>query len=134
LAEKAETLTNLGSLYHQIGKHDEALDYLNQARKIEQTQGLLIAEGLTIQEIGDVHTSQGNYQGAIEDHKQSIILFQRSGNKALESIGITRIISLYKNYIGDNIKALNFINEALKIDNLTGDKERYGGTLNHSVP
>ncbi|MCC5617034.1 tetratricopeptide repeat protein [Nostoc sp. CHAB 5836] len=131
LPAQAETLRNIGSLYNQLGKHEEALNYLNKARKIQHTEDLLIAEGLTIQEVAGIYRSQGDYQGAIEHHKQAKILFHKGGNTALESLSLQYIISIYKNYIGDNTKALEFVDEALKLDkNVTGDIERYAATLN----
>ncbi|MBD2606736.1 tetratricopeptide repeat protein [Scytonema hofmannii FACHB-248] len=133
LPAQADTLTKIGSLHHQLGKQNEALDYLNKARKIQQAQGLLVAEGTTLQTIGDIYTSRGDYQRALESHKQAIILFQKGVNKALESRGIVRIISIYKNYLGDNENALKFLQEALELDKNSGDKERYAGTINEQA-
>jgi CHAT domain-containing protein len=133
LPAQADTLTKIGSLHHQLGKQNEALDYLNKARKIQQAQGLLVAEGITVKNIGDVYTSQGDYQRALESHKQARILFQKGGNKALESRGIIHIVSIYKNYLGDNENALKFIKEALELDKNSGDKERYAGTINEKA-
>ncbi|MBD2196707.1 MULTISPECIES: CHAT domain-containing tetratricopeptide repeat protein [Calothrix] len=134
LPAQAETLRYIGSLYHQLGKSEEGLNYLNQARKIQQDKGLLIAEGLTIQAIADIYTSQGDYQKSIEHHKQATILFQKGGNATLASLSLQRIISIYKNYIGDAQKALEFIDEALKLDKkVTGDIERYAVTLNQKA-
>ena len=133
LPAQADTLRNIGSLYNQLGKKNEALDYLNKARKIQQAQGLLVDEGITVQNIGDIYTSQGNYQRALESHKQARILFKKGGNKALESRGIVRIISIYKNYLGDNDNALKFINEALELDKNSGDTERYAATINEQA-
>jgi CHAT domain-containing protein len=133
LPAQANTLKNIGSVHQQLGKHNEALDYLNKARTIQQAQGLLVAEGLTVQTIGDIYVSQGDYQKALESHKQARILFQKGGNKSLESIGIGRIISIYKNYLGDNDKALKFSNEALELDKNSGDKERYATNMNQQA-
>jgi CHAT domain-containing protein/Tfp pilus assembly protein PilF len=133
LPAQANTLKNIGSVHYQLGKHNEALDYLNKARNIQQAQGLFVDEGLTVQTIGDIYVSQGDYQKALEFHKQARILFQRGGNKSLESMGLGRIISIYKNYLGDNDNALKFSNEALKLDKNSGDKERYAANLNQQA-
>ena len=133
LPAQANTLRNIGSVHYQLGKHNEALDYLNKARNIQQAHSLFVDEGSTVQTIGDIYVSQGDYQKALESHKQARILFQKGGNQSLESMGIGRIISIYKNYLGDNENALKFINESLALDTNSGDKERYARTMNQQA-
>ncbi|NJM17943.1 MAG: tetratricopeptide repeat protein, partial [Richelia sp. SM1_7_0] len=133
LPVQANTLKNIGSVHYQLGKHNEALDYLNKARNIQQAHSLFVDEGSTVQTIGDIYVSQGDYQKALEFHKEARILFQKGGNQSLESMGIGRIISIYKNYLGDNENALKFINESLALDTNSGDKERYARTMNQQA-
>jgi tetratricopeptide (TPR) repeat protein len=133
LTDQAETLTDIGTLYNKSGEYNKALEYLNKAREIQQKQGLLVAEGLTIQSIAEVYKTRGDYQKSIEIRQQARVLFKKSGNTALEAINMTSTANIYKNFLGDNQKALEFVNEAIQLSKNIGYELTHANALNEKA-
>ncbi|MBW4671258.1 MAG: CHAT domain-containing protein [Cyanomargarita calcarea GSE-NOS-MK-12-04C] len=133
LTDQAETLTDIGTLYNKSGEYNKALEYLNKAREIQQKQGLLVAEGLTIQSIAEVYKTRGDYQKSIEIRQQARVLLKKSGNTALEAINMTLTANIYKNFLGDNQKALEFVNEAIQLSKNIGYELTHANALNEKA-
>jgi tetratricopeptide (TPR) repeat protein len=79
LSGQAETLTEMANLMSKLGKHKEALQHLEEAQKLLQGKGTPIEQGLILDGIGDVYSSLGDFQKAVNYHKQSRILFSQAG-------------------------------------------------------
>jgi CHAT domain-containing protein/tetratricopeptide (TPR) repeat protein len=133
LVAQAKIMSHIGSLYGKLGKHQQALEVLNKALKIQQSKGTLVDQGLTIQDIAGVHDSLGNYQQAIEQYKKAKLLFHQAGWTTLESQSIGLIVSIYRNFLGDNQEALKYTDEALQLQRQAGDKEDEAYTLNQQA-
>ncbi|NJS16286.1 MAG: tetratricopeptide repeat protein [Nostocaceae cyanobacterium CSU_2_110] len=80
--------------------------------------------------IGDVYSSSGDFQKAVNYHKQSRILFSQAGEITLESLSIGTIVSIYRNFIGDYQQALIYIEEALALHRKAGDREQEASAFN----
>ncbi|MCV3214242.1 tetratricopeptide repeat protein [Plectonema radiosum NIES-515] len=133
LPAQAETLTDIGTLYNKSGEYNKALEYLNKAREIQQKQGLLVAEGLTIQSIAEVYKTRGDYQKSIEIRQQARVIFKKSGNTAFEAINMISTANIYKNFLGDNQKALEFVNEAIQLSKNIGYELTHANALNEKA-
>ncbi|WP_366838582.1 DUF2225 domain-containing protein [Nostoc sp. LPT] len=133
LLAQAKIMSHIGSLYGKLGKHQQALEVLNKALKIQQSKGTLVDQGLTIQDIAGVHDSLGNYPQAIEQYKKAKLLFHQAGWTTLESQSIGLIVSIYRNFLGDNQEALKYTDEALQLQRQAGDKEDEAYTLNQQA-
>jgi CHAT domain-containing protein len=133
LPAQAETLTDIGTLYNKSGEYNKALEYLNKAREIQQKQGLLVAEGSTLISIAEVYKTRGDYQKSIEIRQQARILFKKSGNTALEAISMISTANIYKNFLGDNQKALEFVNEAIQLSKNIGYELTHANALNEKA-
>ncbi|WP_292774809.1 tetratricopeptide repeat protein [Nostoc sp. NMS9] len=133
LPAQAIILRHIGSLHLKLGKHQQALEFLNKALEIQQTKGTLIDQGLIIQDIADVHISLGAYDQGIEQYNKAKLLFHQAGWTSLESQAIGLIVSVYRSFLGDIQKALEYTNEALQLQRQGGDKEDEASTLNQQA-
>jgi tetratricopeptide (TPR) repeat protein len=100
LSGQAESLTNIAALLSKLAKHKEALKNLEEAQRLLDGKGTLTEQGLIIQEIGNVYSSLGDFQKAVDYHKQSRILFSQAGEKIKEYLSIGNIVSIYIYFIG----------------------------------
>ncbi|MBD2341953.1 tetratricopeptide repeat protein [Calothrix sp. FACHB-156] len=133
LLAQATTMSEIGSLYLKLGKHQQALDFLNKALEIQQSKGTLVDQGLTIQNIASVHELLNNYEQAIEHYKKAKSLFHEAGWTSLESQSLGHMISIYRNFLGDNQTALKYTDEALALQRQSGDREDEASTLNQQA-
>ena len=130
LSGQTESLREIAALMSKLGKDKEALQHLEEALQLLKGKNAPVQQGLILDGIGDVYSSSGDFQKAINYHKQSRILFYQAGAMTLESLTIGTIISIYRNFIGDYQQALIYIEEALTLDRKAGDKEQEASTLN----
>ncbi|MDF5731639.1 MAG: CHAT domain-containing protein, partial [Rhizonema sp. PD38] len=125
LLGQAEILRNIGSLHSTLGEHDLALQYLNKALDIQSTKDTLVNRALTIKEIAYVYGSRGDYKKEIDHYQKAKLLFHEAGSTSLESLMIGSIISIYRNFLGNNQKALEYTEEVLKLNRKAGDNDYY---------
>jgi CHAT domain-containing protein/tetratricopeptide (TPR) repeat protein len=104
------------------------LDFYQQALAIRKDIGDKAGEGTTLNNIGLVYESVGQYPKALEFFSQALAIRKDIGDKAGEGNSLNSIGAVY-NYLGQYPKALEFYQQALAISKDIGDKAGEGTTL-----
>ncbi len=119
----------MGNIYRFTGYPDKAMEYFNLA--IGLYQDILLSEpnakeakrGLaaTYDKIGNIFTSKGDYQEALNYTFKSLEINREIGDKRLESYSLHSIAIGYY-YLGENQKALGYNLQSLNLREQVGDK------------
>jgi tetratricopeptide (TPR) repeat protein len=126
--EKAKILGELGVIFYHSGELDKALEYYEEALKLEgeleRKEGITKAYG----NIGNVYIIRGELDKALEYYGKALKLNEELGRKKglaadLGDIGIVYQIK------GELDKALEYYEKALKLDEELGRKEGLAADL-----
>ncbi|MGQ0774958.1 MAG: ATP-binding protein [Pseudonocardiales bacterium] len=88
---EASALTNLGTVYWQQCRYDQAIDHFQQALALAREIGDQLGEGRALGNLGQVHLQQGRYQQAAEHQQQAVALFHEIGDRAGEVIALVNL-------------------------------------------
>lgn len=70
---RAELLTYVGMVYTTQGRQQEAIDkFYKEALKLQREGGDRVGEGSTLKQMGIAYSSVGNYEKALENHRQAL--------------------------------------------------------------
>jgi len=129
---EAETLNNVGLVYHSLGEMQKALDIYNEALPLRLAVGDRRGEAITLNNIGLVYRSLGEMQKALEKYNEALPLRRAVGDRRGEAITLNNIGMVYRS-LGEMQKALEKYNEALPIfQTITvGDRADQAVTLNN---
>ncbi|MGB3532724.1 MAG: tetratricopeptide repeat protein [Microcoleaceae cyanobacterium] len=107
-------LMRIGEDYTELGDFEQALEFLNKARKIYQDSGFYEGEIDNIIWMTRIYERSGNYQQAIDYLIQGLKISQQINNQTLEASILTEIGDIYSD-LEDREKAFEFYNQALSI-------------------
>ncbi|MGH3938759.1 MAG: ATP-binding protein [Pseudonocardiaceae bacterium] len=88
---EASAITNLGTVYWQQCRYDQAIDHFQQAIALAREIGDQLGEGRALGNLGQVHLQQGRYQQAAEHQHQAVTLFHEIGDRAGEVIALVNL-------------------------------------------
>jgi tetratricopeptide (TPR) repeat protein len=100
---------NLGIVYLEIGRYQEALLYFIEALKKTQAEKNLIDESFTLANIGRTFNYKNDYANAITYLTEALIIMRKFGNRQAE-------IQVYSN-LGKSYKNMRCFPEAVKYYN-----------------
>jgi CHAT domain-containing protein/tetratricopeptide (TPR) repeat protein len=129
-AGEATTLSNIGSVYSNLGDKQQALNYYNQSLPLTRQVGDKAGEAITLNNIGLVYSNLGDNQQALNYYNQSLPLTRQVGDKAGEATILNNIGLVYSN-LGDNQQALNYYNQSLPLKRQVGNKTGEAITLHN---
>ena len=129
-AGEGVTLNNIGLVYDDQGRYEEALAYYQQALAIAREVGDRAEEGTTLHNIGGVYHAQGRYEEALAYHQQALAIAREVGDRAGEGTTLTSIGLVYHAQ-GRYEEALGYYQQALAIRREVGDRAGEGVTLNN---
>jgi tetratricopeptide (TPR) repeat protein len=75
----ADTLTNMGTIYHDLGKFDQALDVYKQALQIQRETGDQGYEAQCLNNIANVYLTIGDNDNAFTYYQQALQLREKLG-------------------------------------------------------
>jgi tetratricopeptide (TPR) repeat protein len=113
---------NMGIVYEIQGKLKEALQYHQQALKIDREIGSKKGEASDLGNIGNVYEIQGKLKEAFQYHQQALKIHQEIGSKKGEASDLCNIGNVYQ-IKGKLKEALQYYQQALKIDREIGHKK-----------
>ncbi|HEY9432845.1 MAG TPA: tetratricopeptide repeat protein [Blastocatellia bacterium] len=128
---EAETLNNVGLVYHSLGEMQKALDNYNEALPIRRVAGDRRGEAITLNNIGLVYRSQGEMQKALEKYNEALPIALAIGDRRGQAVTLNNIGWAYRS-LGETQKALEKYNEALPIRQAVGDRSGQVTTLNNT--
>ena len=147
---EAETLYQMGSVYHDLGENQKALDYYNQALPLLRAAEEHAKEGATLNRIGLVYHDLGEHQRALDYFRQALALRSTAGDLGGEGQTLNNIGMVYHSLalprIGDLVdesstlilipsalekEALDYYNRALPLRRMAGDLAGESKTLSN---
>lgn len=99
-----------------------------EARKLYSDLDDKQNEGLTLNQLGDLHRSLGQNQKALEYYKQALPLRKAAGDKSGEAMTLNNIGGVFSRS-GEPPKALDYFDQSLQIRRAIGDKKGEAQTL-----
>jgi len=130
LPAKSVALGNIGNIYHNLGKPDEALEYYQQAleinKKLRYEQG--IAHNLS--NIGTVYNDLGKHDEALKFQEEALEINQKIEDEPGIADSLNNIGVVY-NDSGKTEEALKFYQEALEINKKMGYEEGIANVFNN---
>jgi len=106
------------------------LGYYQKALNVRRETGDRIGEVRTLNNIGVVYYSLGQYEDSLSYYQQVLKIVQEIGESALEGTVLNNIGSVYYD-LGQYEDSLNYYQQALKIMQKIGDRALEGITLNN---
>jgi tetratricopeptide (TPR) repeat protein len=113
-----------------VARHNEAKTLLDKLLPIQQEIGDRSGEGMTLNNIGEMYTTQGDYETALRYLQYSLTIFQEIGDKAHEGGALNNISSIFQAQ-GHYETALNHLQLCIKIFQEIGDKASQAGVFNN---
>lgn len=129
-ASLARLLNELGLLYLNISKNEEALRYLEEALRIQREVGDRSGEGTTLNNISQIYLVWGKKEVALKYLEASLKIRCDIGDRFGEGRALNNISQIYKAW-GKSEEALNHLEASLKISREVGDRSGEGTTLNN---
>jgi tetratricopeptide (TPR) repeat protein len=127
---EAETLNNVGLVYHSLGEMQKAMEKFNEALPLRRAVGDRRGEAITLNNIGLVHRSLGDQQKALNKYNEALPLRREAGDRRGEAITLSNIAVVHRS-LGEMQIALEKYNEALTILQTIGDRAEQAVTLNN---
>ncbi|MHC1776136.1 MAG: tetratricopeptide repeat protein [Lentimicrobium sp.] len=130
-AEKATALKNLGIAHYYLSNYRQSLEYYEQAlviyKQIKDDDGI----GSTLNNSGLILETQGDYSGALKRYMEASALFSKTEEKNEKlALSYTNLGNAYYT-LGRFDKALDYLSQALKIHEKTGDSTGLSKSYNN---
>ena len=113
-AKEAETLHNIGYVYHSLFEIQKALNYLNQSLTLYRKAGDRHGEANVLNTIGGVYGSLGENRKALDFYNRALPLWRAVGDSSGEAKTLNNIGDVYDS-LGEKQKALDFHNQAAEV-------------------
>jgi len=118
-------LGNIGIVYRNLGKSRKALEYLEQALKIDREIGDRRGEAIRLGNIGNIYRDLGDHPKALTYFKRALGISEEIEDIEDQGIHLSNIGIVYRKL--DNLhKALEYYKRALKIARQVGNKRSEG--------
>ncbi len=132
--ENRELLFNLhdqiATIFYKLARWEEALKHLESMLALSQETNDQKGLGMTLNNISQIHSDQGDYDTALRYLEQSLKITQAIGDRAGEGMTLNNIGHIY-DAKGDYDIALWYLEQSLKIQQAIGDRAGEGTTLNN---
>ncbi len=126
---QANILSQIGTIYANLGDNQQALNYYNQALEIQRQVGNPQQVASTLNNIGETYLSLGDYQDSLNTYNEARKLQNQIGARSGEAETISEIGTFYE-YLGDYQLSLESYQQALAIfrdvGNLLGQAQTLG--------
>lgn len=126
----ASSFNNIGSIYRNQGDIQTALNYYNQAFKIQQEIDDKEGMAYSFINIGTIYNNQGDIPKALEFYDKSLKLREEIGDKQGVATSLNNIGLIYSGQ-GDIKNALKYHNQSLKLREEIGDKQGISYSLDN---
>jgi CHAT domain-containing protein len=127
-AGQANTLSNLGRTYYDLGELNKALEFWNRELLLRQALGNPVDQGNVLGSIASVYTRLGDRPKALEYFTQSLEKIRAGGDKINEGLVLTNIGNTYFG-VGEVRKALEYYQQALPLEHGVGTPAAEAATL-----
>lgn len=130
LPAKSVALGNIGNIYHNLGKPDEALEYYQQALEINKKLGYEQEIAHNLSNIGTVYNELGKHEEALKFQEEALEINRKIEDEPGIANSLNNIGVVY-NDSGKTKEALKFYQEALEINKKIGYEEGIANVINN---
>jgi tetratricopeptide (TPR) repeat protein len=128
LAGEAATLNNLGPLYWDQHKFDEALDCLQRALAIARETGNQHSQVVALNNLGEAYLRLGRFGDALEVQEQALALARTLSHAVSEGFALHNLGGIHRES-GRFDHSQAYFQEALAVRRQTGDRHGEATTL-----
>jgi CHAT domain-containing protein/tetratricopeptide (TPR) repeat protein len=125
---EAGSLNNVGTVYRNWGRHEEALSLHEQGLRLFQSIGHRYGEASALMNMGIVYRRTGQYQNAIAIYMQSLAIARETGSRNMEGAILGNLGNTHRN-LGQHQTALQFHQQNLTLAREIGDRRGEGIAL-----
>jgi CHAT domain-containing protein/uncharacterized protein HemY len=140
---QSNVLNSLGNVYNFLGQKQKAIEFYQQSLAIaDQTSESVCAnlpkdkscvvirdiQRSSLNGLGNVHNSLGQYQKAIDFYQQSLAIAKQMGKRQWESLALGNLGNTYDS-IGQHQKAIELFHQSLAIARQISDRDGEGTIL-----
>jgi CHAT domain-containing protein/Flp pilus assembly protein TadD len=129
-SQQASTLSNIGTVYSDLGDKQQALKFYNQSLPLSIEVGHKSQQASTLSNIGTVYSDLGDKQQALKFYNQSLPLSIEVGDKSGQAITLNNIGGVYSS-LGDKQQALKFYDQSLPLAIAVENKQLQAATLSN---
>lgn len=126
---EAQSFSGIAASYSEMGEVDLAIENYTKAVPVLRRSNDKDGFGITLNNLGMLLKSTGQYQQALKYMMEAVIVLKDSGPRSL-GIRMNNIGLIYHE-MGDLEKAVSYYKEALKLKRRAGDRNGIAATLNN---
>ena len=130
LPAKSAALGNIGNIYHNLGKPDEALEYYQQALEINRKLGYEQGTAHNLNNIGTLYNELGKYDEALKCQEEALEISKKFKDEQAMANSLTNIGIIYTDS-GKPEEALKLFQEALEINKKNKYEEGIANVFNN---
>lgn len=130
LSQRVQIYNDLGWIYNDLGRKQQALEYYNQAMKINEELANYSEKGRILSNIGSVYDGWGERVQAVEYYNQALHIYQETGDQKGEGWVLNSLGRAYIDF-GQFTQAREYLEQALHIRKEAEDRGEMGRTLNN---
>ena len=130
LPAKSAALGNIGNIYHNLGKPDEALEYYQQALEINRKLGYEQGAAHNLNNIGTLYNELGKHDEALKCQKEGLEISKKFKDEQAIANSLTNIGIIYTDS-GKAEEALKLFQEVLEINNKNKYQEGIANVFNN---
>ena len=130
LPAKSVALGNIGNIYHNLGKPDEALEYYQQALEINKKLGYEQGIAHNLSNIGTVYNDLGKHDEALKFQEEALEINRKIEDEPGIANSLNNIGVVYSDS-GKTVEVLKFYQEALEINKKIGYEEGIANVINN---
>ena len=145
LRQQEKTLSNIGATYNSLGEYSKALPYLTEGLPIaRKLRDWLMVSGIYLN-IGQSYRGLTDLQSALDSYLSALSFFELirtnslsaesdalgeliKGNSLGEAVALNNIAGVY-NELGEGVRALRYLNRALRVEREWASREMEAATL-----
>jgi tetratricopeptide (TPR) repeat protein len=127
-AWEANSLSNLGIAYHDLGEYRHAIEYHEKRLQIARLIGDHRGEGYALGNLGRAYRNLGDYRRAIEFLEHDLRIAREIGDRRGEGTTLGNLGLAYDN-LGDHRRAIEYHEQHLKITREFGNRLEEGRAL-----
>ncbi len=125
---KMDSVGNLGTVYRNIGRYQQAITCYEQALAIAREVGDRPNEGVWLGNLGNCYADLGQTARAIDYYKEALAIAREVGNRLNEGTCLGNLGSGYSE-LGQTTRAIDYFEQDLAIAREVGDRSGEGITL-----
>jgi tetratricopeptide (TPR) repeat protein len=124
----AAILHNFGSLIHERGDYEQALEYYNRSLKISEELGDRSGVASTNGQIGIIHQHRGRYEQALEYYTHSLKILEELNDRSGVAISLHQIGNIHY-HRRNHEEALEYYERSLKIEEELNNRSGVASSL-----